>query len=103
MLHRSCFEQITYTLVNTPSTSSGFQDLSVTEFQNGSVIVVLSLEYSTTSSVSATDIDGALTSTASSDSLSDGTDSLDVETNSIMGKNVAVMNSSVGKQPKSTF
>lgn len=78
--------QITYVLINTPSTSLGLQDLSVTEFQNGSVIAVLSLQYDTIYSVTADDLDQTLTSSASSDLLTDGTDSLDVDSSTIIGK-----------------
>ncbi len=80
------YTQITYVLTSTPTTSSGLQDVTLVEFKNGSVIAVLSLTYESTSQVDVDDIDGILTSSAESESLTDGTDSIAVESQSITGK-----------------
>ena len=56
------------------------------EFQNGSVITFLSVQYASSSSVSADDIDSVLTSYAESQSLTDGVDTITVQSETIIGK-----------------
>ena len=58
----------------------------MTQFNNGSVIALLSVTYDESASVDANDIDGVLTTYALSDSLTDGTDAISVEAATIIGR-----------------
>ena len=80
--------QITYVLSNTATTNSGLRSVSVAQFNNGSVIAMLTVNYDSSSSVSAIEIDGVLTSYALSNSLTDGTDSITVRAGTIIGKKI---------------
>ncbi len=84
----SSFIQITHVLTSTLATSGGLQDITMMEFQNGSVIAFVSVQYTSGSSVSADDIDSVLTSYAESQSLTDGVDTITVESQTIIGKNL---------------
>ena len=47
---------------------------------------MLALDYASATTVTVEDVDDTLTAAASSDSLSDGTDSIGIEASSISGK-----------------
>ncbi len=77
---------MTYVLGNAPTTNNGLREIEVTEFHNGSVIAIVSAEYESGTTVSASELEEVISSNAASDTLADGNNSLVVDVNSITGE-----------------